>query len=256
MTGKLDGEQHNLETRLSSIDAFGSLAAMIDDPTVKAGRYSMQKEAERHIFGDILPKLRPQPHHRLLDIGCGAGLIAVPMASCVREVIGLDHPLVVAPLVAQFRLPNLRFVGGSFPEADIDGEFDIIVAYSVVQCLPDMDSVLSFCRAAAARLAKGGRLLIGDLPNLDKKARFRGSDAGKAFEAEWARSMEQQPPLAGESEAFEMLARSDLIGAFTDHQILSIAAAARNEGLDAWVMPQSPLLPFGNTREDLIIARL
>lgn len=239
----------------TSQSSFGLVAGQTEDRTIRAGRYAVQRLAERRILADLLPKLQVEPQHRVLDIGCGSGLLTVPLAQMVEQVVALDHPDVVAALGQMINLPNVTLIGGGFPDAPVPGPFDRIVAYSVMQCNPDYPTALAFVRAAAALLAQDGRLVIADIPNSDRRTRFRASARGEAFEAEWAAMRAANPAADEETSAFASLATATALGQLSDAQILEMAGLLRSDGFDVWIMPQSPDLPFGNTREDMIVVR-
>ena len=69
---------------------------------------------------------------------------------------------------------------------------------------------------------------------------------------EW---FEQLLATAEETEAFGTLATAGMLGQLTDAQIFDMASTLRADGYDVWIMPQSPDLPFGNTREDMVIVK-
>jgi SAM-dependent methyltransferase len=241
----------------SSIETYGNIAHLDLDPTARAGRYSFQADAMRRIIPDILPKLKLEPHHRLLDIGCGTGALLIPLSYLVAEVIGLDHPNVVAELSK--RLPNDRIslIGGGFPGTVIDGMFDRIVAYSVMQCLPTFEDAKAFALAACGLLQPGGRLLIADFPNKDRQERLRKTEAGKAFEREWAELRAAQGEVTPEQRAaIEELGKARQLGGMTNEQICDLLLTIRAAGYEAFLAEQDPELPFGRTREDLVITRL
>jgi hypothetical protein len=48
----------------------------------------------------------------------------------------------------------------------------------------------------------------------------------------------------------------ELLGSFDDDGILKLVSALRREGFEAYIVPQSPWLPFGHTREDVLVLRL
>lgn len=239
----------------SSQVSFGLVVNQTEDRTIRAGRYAVQKHAERRILADQLPKLQVEPHHRVLDIGCGAGILTIPLAQIAEQVVALDHPDVVSALSQSIRLPNITFISGEFPNTELPGPFDRIVAYSVIQCNPDYESAVQFARSAAQLLTEGGRLVIADIPSVDRRLRFRESSRGKAFEAEWKAIRESNPVADEEASAFANLVEATALGQLTDEQILNMVSILRSDGFDVWIVPQSRDLPFGNTREDMIVVR-
>jgi len=242
--------------KISAIDAYGGLAEAGVSPTVQAGRYSFQAEAERRILDDILPKLRPEPHHRLLDIGCGAGALLIPLSYRMAEVVGVDHASAVSLLAARHQRPNMTLIAGAFPDVPIEGTFDRIIAYSVLICLPDLASVTAFSLAAAKLLRPGGRLLLADNPNRDRQRRWAASAAGRAAEQEWVRL---KATLEGDDQAakaVEHLSRGDQRGSFSDAELAALMVEIRAAGFEAYWVPQAPDLPFGRTREDIVVERV
>lgn len=229
---------------------YGRRAASNQPDIEKAGRLPVQRDAEKLIAGDVMQKLAVGPQDRVLDIGCGPGLLAVPIAFAAASVVVIDHPSVVDDLMRRFRLPNIRAIPGEFMSATIGERFDKIVVYSVLHCLESDDAVLAFCRKAIGLLAPGGRCLFGDIPNVDKKRRFLATAAGRAFDTEWKSSA--APTSASKGPALE-----------TDHELVTIGdaliqqifAEARTLGCESYVLPQTPALPFGHTREDMLVCR-
>ena len=169
--------------------AFGRLAASSEPNTVKAGRYAFQAAEEAQIAADIKDKLLLTPTVRLFEIGCGPGNLLIPLSFLVAACVGMDHPDVIAAAKARFHDDRVRFVGGRFPDDMPEGRFDRVLAYSVVQYLKDFDATIGFVDAALSLLDEGGRLLIGDIPNADKKRRFLESERGKIADAEWQNRM-------------------------------------------------------------------
>jgi len=233
-------------------DAYGVLAREARAATVQAGRYASQAEAERLILGDIEPKLGLEPRHSLLEIGCGPGNLLIPLAFRAARAVGIDHPEVVARARERCNDPRVEFIAGFFPDVEVRGPFDRILAYGVVHILPDWPTLERFLDAAVDLLASGGRLLIGDLPNSDRKKRFLESEAGRRFDAEWKRSMARS---SGE-DPFRVFEGSAAVHSLDDKSVLGLLARYRARGCHAYVVPQRPELPFGHTREDIVVERL
>lgn len=239
----------------SHFDVYGVLARAERSPTIQAGRYAGQAAAERLILADIEPKLALGPSHSLLEIGCGPGNLLIPLAFRVARATGIDHPEVIARARERCRDASIEFKGGFFPDVAIEGHFDRILIYGVIAILPDWPTLQRFLDAAVNLLATGGRLLVGDIPNSDRKKRFLDSEAGKQFDAAWKRSMAEAGKSAA-ADPFAAFAGTASIGTLDDKAILGLLERYRARGYHAYIVPQRSDLPFGHTREDILIERL
>jgi hypothetical protein len=99
-----------------------------------------------------------------------------------------------------------------------------------------------FVSRIAELLAEGGRALIGDIPNVSKRARFLQSSAGRKFLA--ANPDGPDAPAAPRAEPV-----------IDDALLLELLHLIRDAGFDACVVPQASDLPMANRREDLLICR-
>ncbi len=236
----------------TTFENYGYRAGADVDATMVGGRYPVQGEAARLIVGDVVAKLGIEPHHSFLDVGCGGGQVLVPVSYLVRSATGIDHPAVIEWIRRRHADPDLKLIGGNFLDLAIDERFDRVLSYGVVQCLASADEVGAFVLKAASLLAPGGRLLIGDLPNFDLKRRFMESATGRAFHAAWARRKAEADRTAAPEPATP--ADGDLPH-FDDALMLRLVGSLRARGFSAYLLPQPPDLPCGNTREDLLACR-
>ena len=149
----------------------------------------------------------------------------------------------------------MQFQAGFFPDVAVEGRFDRVLVYGVIHILPDWPTLLRFLDAAIGLLAPAGRLLIGDIPNSDRKKRFLGSEAGKIFDAEWKRRMAESGSGAAE-DPFAVFSGTASVGTLDDKSLLGLLERYRARGHHTYVVPQRPDLPFGHTREDILIERL
>jgi 2-polyprenyl-3-methyl-5-hydroxy-6-metoxy-1,4-benzoquinol methylase len=234
----------------SSFDAYGELARSNVSATELSGRYQTQAEAERRIVADVGKKLAIDPRDSLLDVGCGAGNLLIPLSFTTADAVGIDHPDVISFARRYSCDARVRWLAGQFPGVAINERFDCVLLYSVIQCIASFSELLPFIDAAADLLKPGGRLLIGDIPNSDKKRRFLESEAGQIFEMDWQKSRRENP--GKESHVFD---GATGIGTLSDAEILGLAARVRANGFDSYILPQPKDLPFGRTREDILIVR-
>jgi 2-polyprenyl-6-hydroxyphenyl methylase/3-demethylubiquinone-9 3-methyltransferase len=97
-----------------------------------------------------------------LDVGCGAGLLAEPLARLGAEVTGVDA---AAELIAAARehaaAQGLRIDYRTGDVQQVKGQFDLVTCMEVIEHVADP---AAFTRALAKRLAPGG-LLILSTPN-------------------------------------------------------------------------------------------
>ena len=205
--------------------------------------------AEPAILADILAKLGglDTGASRVLDIGPGCGTLAHQLLQhCLgngHDVVLVDSPEMLGRLPAHTRVTK---VPGRFPDISLPaGEFDAILAYSVLHYVFAEGDLLPFLERALEVLAPRGRLLLGDVPNVSKRARFFSSAAGADFHRRFMATDDPPPRALTEPEP----------GRIDDAVVLELVSRARAAGCDAYVLPQRPDLPLANRREDILVVR-
>lgn len=97
-----------------------------------------------------------------LDVGCGAGLLAEPLARLGAKVTGVDaSPELIAVASEHARASGLAIDYCAGEIADIAGKFDLVTCMEVIEHVADP---AVFVQELAQRLAMGG-LLILSTPN-------------------------------------------------------------------------------------------
>jgi 2-polyprenyl-6-hydroxyphenyl methylase/3-demethylubiquinone-9 3-methyltransferase len=150
---------------------FGKLAAEWWDPKGSSAMlhrlnpvrlWFLREAIDRHWGGD--PEgLKPLAGKRALDVGCGAGLLAEPLARLGAEVTGVDA---AAETVAAARAHAagsglaIDYRQGELAGLGL-GTFDLVTAMEVIEHVADKPA---FVRQLAGHLAPGG-LIVLSTPN-------------------------------------------------------------------------------------------
>ena len=230
-----------------SFENFGARARADLSYSEKAGRHGFQQAAEARMADDVAAKMRLGPDDTLLEIGCGTGNLLLPIASRVARATGIDHPDCIASLRSRPGAERLELLEGNFLDLSIGRRYSRVLVYSVIHYLGSLDEAKAFLSRAAGMLAPGGLLMVGDIPNEDRRRRFLDTPEGKRVAEEHARLRAQSgaPSPAG-------LAPDPHLVRLDDAAVAALCRHLEAEGLVPRVVPQPPDLPFGHTREDLL----
>ncbi|HEX5717657.1 MAG TPA: amino acid adenylation domain-containing protein, partial [Thermoanaerobaculia bacterium] len=124
--------------------------------------------------------LRPR---RVLEIGCGSGLLLYRVAPHCERYLGTDFSMAaVRRLQAQLARP-----GWELPQVELscrtatdftgiaEGELDLVILNSVVQYFPSGEYLLSVLEGAVRLVRPGGFVFVGDVRNLELLEAFHAS---------------------------------------------------------------------------------
>lgn len=212
-----------------------------------------RKGYEEAIFDEInlkLPSLA-STQKRVLDIGPGCSdLPRMLIEKCLTQ----GHQLYLVDSQEMLNLlpeaPSIHKHSARYPDCPaltekLLGSLDAILCYSVLHYVLVDTAFFRFLDISLSLLAPGGRMLIGDIPNISKRKRFFASDAGIRFHRDFMNTDEL--PIV----QFNQIEHDQI----DDSVVMALLQRARLQGFDAYVLPQGPSLPMSNRREDILIVR-
>jgi amino acid adenylation domain-containing protein len=148
-----------------------------EDPTLNLIRWTdgiVDPEAEmREWVGSTVDRIMSLTPDRVLEIGCGTGLLLLRIAPHCSKYVGTDYSEVavgylrkrVSSLAAG--LPQVELLHRKADEFEDFEEcsFDLVIINSVVQYFPNMEYLDRVIESAVKMVRPGGSIFIGDVQN-------------------------------------------------------------------------------------------
>jgi 2-polyprenyl-6-hydroxyphenyl methylase/3-demethylubiquinone-9 3-methyltransferase len=156
---------------VSEVAKFSKLSEVWWDPKGKMAplhkinplRLSYIRDSACRKFDRNVRSLNCLSDLRILDIGCGAGLLCEPFTRLGAQVIGIDPSatnIAVAKLHADRSQLSIDYRCTTVEEMDPRERFDIVLAMEVVEHVVDVGAFLDRC---ALMLKPGGLMVISTL---------------------------------------------------------------------------------------------
>jgi len=108
-------------------------------------------------------KKRPLEKIKILDIGCGGGLLSEPMKRLGAEVVGIDASeknISIAKLHSKKNNLNIKYVCSSPENFKTKMKFDVILNMEIIEHVEDVDFFLKSC---SQLLKKNGIMFVATL---------------------------------------------------------------------------------------------
>ena len=131
---------------------------------------------------ETVAHLRALQPNRVLEIGCGTGLLLTRLAVGCESYLGLDFSAQVlaqlgAYLATREDLAHVVLRQGPAHELSFlgDDSVDLVILNSVVQYFPDIDYLLEVLSEAVRVTRRGGHIFVGDLRSLPLLGAYHSS---------------------------------------------------------------------------------
>ncbi len=108
-------------------------------------------------------KKKPLEKVKILDIGCGGGLLSEPMSRLGADVVGIDASeknIKIAKLHAKKNKLKIKYLCASPENFKIDTKFDVILNMEIIEHVEDVDFFLKSC---SKLLKKKGIMFVATL---------------------------------------------------------------------------------------------
>jgi amino acid adenylation domain-containing protein len=130
-----------------------------------------QEQMKEQVEGTV-GRIRSLHPHRILEIGCGTGLLLFRIGPECDEYVGTDFSSVALDYLRRHlndsKNKNIRLI-----QATADGiplsagrNFDTVILNSVVQYFPNIEYLRDVLTAVVDRMPSGGNIFLGDVRNL------------------------------------------------------------------------------------------
>ena len=125
-------------------------------------RISYIKDSITNIF-KIKNENKPLERIKILDIGCGGGLLSEPMKRLGADVVGIDASnknIQVAKIHAKKNKLNIKYICTSPENFETKNKFDVILNMEIIEHVNDVDFFLKSC---SKLLKKNGIMFVATL---------------------------------------------------------------------------------------------
>jgi len=123
------------------------------------------EEALSLIINDIKNKMELTKSNKILEIGCGTGILLSKLNDYVSRSCGIDFSF-EAIQVAKTEFPNIEFIHSEANNIPFESDtFDKVLCYGVFHYFSSMNYALSVITEILRVCKSGGTILLGDIPS-------------------------------------------------------------------------------------------
>ncbi len=243
----------------------------VETQTRLTERYEKNARFVSDLGAPVLGLLAPSPGERILDLGCGDGVLTRRIVEAGAEVLGVD---MADDLLATARAAGLAVEKMDGQALDFEAEFDAVFSNAAMHWMRDADAVI----AGVVRALKPGGRFVGEFGGFGNVAAImtaliaalahRGHDGTARFPCYFPTSEDYAAKLEAQGfavESIELIPRptplpTDMRGwleTFGDNFVSMLPVEERGEVLDDAVALLRPSLraPDGRWTADYVRLR-
>jgi trans-aconitate 2-methyltransferase len=139
---------------------------MIARDTWNPTQYERFRAEREQPFHDLVALITRRPAARVVDLGCGTGLLtaALHRELDARETLGVDSSSAMLERARTLEVSGLRFVRGDINEWEPGAPVDVVFSNAALQWVPDHPRLF---KRLTGMLAPGGELAVQVPANFD-----------------------------------------------------------------------------------------
>ena len=141
-------------------------------------QYERFRSEREQPFHDLVALITRRPADRVVDLGCGTGLLTAALHRDLgaRETLGVDSSEAMLDRARTVEVEGLHFTRGDISSWEPDGRFDVVFSNAALQWVGDHPAL--FARLTSM-LAPGGELAVQVPANFDHVSHTLAADIAR-----------------------------------------------------------------------------
>ena len=152
----------NIKSKNEEFTLFNQLS---DEWWNENGKFKILHQIKSHRMTYILDQIgnRNIKNLKILDVGCGGGIICEPLARLGAKVTGIDfapNNISAAKIHSKKNKLNINYIHKDVEKSKLDGKFDLILMFEVLEHLDDWKKTI---KKIKKNLNKNGIIIISTI---------------------------------------------------------------------------------------------
>ncbi len=152
----------NIKSKNEEFDFFNQLS---DEWWNENGKFKILHQIKSHRMSYILDQInnRNIRNLKILDVGCGGGIICEPLARLGAKVTGIDfapNNIIAAKIHSKKNKLKINYINKDIEKSKLDEKFDIILMFEVLEHLDNWKKTIKNIKK---NLNKNGLIIISTI---------------------------------------------------------------------------------------------